>query len=185
MIPENIRALQNSVVCIYTVSKGRDIQFSGFIIDTKGVIVCTAHDLNLDQHVSVTLNDGGETRGQVVQIDPQRDLSLIRVDQPLEHAVSLRNGRYLLQHGDTLFAVTCPMNHVSGIQAGFLDGPPRRVQGLPLWQVQMHIDHGSSGSPVFDAQGRLSAIVKGRFRGTDSVGFLIPFETLLNFLDKY
>jgi serine protease Do len=48
----------------------------------------------------------------------------------------------------------------------------------------MHIEHGSSGSPFFDAQGRLAAVVKGRYRGTDSIGFLIPFETLLRFLDR-
>jgi serine protease Do len=103
----------------------------------------------------------------------------------LADAVSLQDGRYLLRNGEPLFAVTCPVNNISGIQPGFLDGPPRRVQGLPLWQVRMHIAHGSSGSPVFDAQGRLAAIITGRFRGTDSIGFLIPFETLLHFLEKY
>ena len=56
---------------------------------------------------------------------------------------------------------------------------------MPLWQVRMKINHGSSGSPVFDSQGRLAAIVKGRFRGTESIGFLIPFESILQFLEKY
>jgi serine protease Do len=59
------------------------------------------------------------------------------------------------------------------------------VNGLPLWQARIHIDPGSSGSPVFDGHGRLTAIVKGRYRGTNSIGFLIPFETLLHFLEKY
>ena len=56
---------------------------------------------------------------------------------------------------------------------------------MPLWQAQMNIHHGSSGSPVFDGQGRMAAMVKGRYRGTDSIGFLIPFEMILQFLGKY
>jgi serine protease Do len=91
----------------------------------------------------------------------------------------------MLSNGDRLYAITCPYGGMANIEQGYLDGPPRRVAGMPLWQVQMHIDMGSSGSPVFDRQGRLVAIVKGRFRGTDSIGFLIPFETLLHFLEKY
>jgi len=48
----------------------------------------------------------------------------------------------------------------------------------------MKIHPGSSGSPVFDEHGNLAAIVTGRYRGTDSVGFLIPFETLMEFLKE-
>lgn len=184
-IPAHVRAFQNSVVCIYARDADGDFQLSGFVLDSKGFIICTAHDLKAGHEVRVIGREGREINGRVVRIDWKRDLAMIRTDESIGNAVPLQNGRYLLQNGDALFAVTCPINGDSGIQPGFLDGPPRRVQGLPLWQVLMHIEHGSSGSPVFDSQGRLAAIVKGRYRGTDSVGFLIPFETLLHFLGKY
>lgn len=184
-IPASVRSLQESVVCIYAQIGPTDFQFSGFVLDPQGMIICTAHDLTAGHAVRVVGRDGREIDGRVIHIDWEKDLAMIRTDAPFEHAVSLKNGRYLLQNGDALFAVTCPIRGDSGIQSGYLDGPPRRVQGLPLWQVRMHIEHGSSGSPVFDNQGRLAAIVKGRYRGTDSVGFLIPFETLLHFLEKY
>jgi serine protease Do len=61
---------------------------------------------------------------------------------------------------------------------------PKRVEDLILWQVQMKIYPGSSGSPVFDGMGKLVGIVTGRYRGTDSVGFLIPFGTLMEFLKE-
>ena len=41
---------------------------------------------------------------------------------------------------------------------------------------------GSSGSPVFDNQGRLVGMVKGRYRGTTTVGFVTPLETIVAFL---
>jgi serine protease Do len=46
----------------------------------------------------------------------------------------------------------------------------------------MKIYPGSSGSPVFDVQGNLVAVVKGRYRGSESIGFLIALETLLDFI---
>jgi serine protease Do len=46
----------------------------------------------------------------------------------------------------------------------------------------MNIYPGSSGSPVFDNQGRLVGMVRGRYRGTTTVGFVTPLETIVAFL---
>jgi serine protease Do len=43
---------------------------------------------------------------------------------------------------------------------------------------------GGSGSPVFDGEGKLVAMVKGRYRGTDIVGFLTPLDIMRQFLDE-
>ncbi len=184
-IPMIVRQHLKAVVCIFAQDNHKEIQFTGFVIDTKGVIVSTAHDLEPHQNISVLLHDGREVNGQVVKIDPHRDLTLVKVAAVLETAIPLNNGRYLLSSGDPLFALTCPNSGIAGIQSGALDGLPRRVEGLPLWKVRMDIDPGSSGSPVFDDQGRLAAVVMGRYRGTDTVGFLIAFETLVHFLEKH
>jgi serine protease Do len=55
---------------------------------------------------------------------------------------------------------------------------------MPFWQVNMDIYPGSSGSPVFDGQGRLIGMVKGRYRGTSSIGFVIPLETIISFVQE-
>jgi len=184
-IPMSVRSHYRAVACIYVADPDKEIQITGFVVDKAGLVLCTGHDLEIDQPVSLLLNGGHEIQGRVVKIDRLRDLALIKAAVLLDSVVPLHNGRFMLQNGDRLFAITCPSGGLAHIEAGFLDGPPRRVEGMPLWQVQMHISHGSSGSPVFDSQGRMAAIVKGRFRGTDSVGFLIPFEIILQFLEKY
>lgn len=184
-VPAIVQDLQKASVCLYADDNGRNFQFSGFCIDTQGIVVSTAHGLAPHHRVDIFLFNGDALQGRVVRIDSQRDLAVIQASEPLPASVPLQNGRFMLQNGDPLFAITCASKSYSGIQTGFVDGPPRRVEGFPLWQVQMHIDPGSSGSPVFDEQGRLAAVIKGRFRGTNSVGFLIPFETLLHFLEKY
>lgn len=184
-IPTPVRSHYRAVACIYAAGPDKEIQITGFVVDKAGLVLCTGHDLEIDEPVSLILNGGREIQGRVVKIDRHRDLALIQAATMLDPVVPLQYGRFMLQNGDRLFAITCPSGGTAHIEAGFLDGPPRRVEGMPLWQVQMHINHGSSGSPVFDGQGRIAAIVKGRFRGTDSVGFLIPFEIILQFLEKY
>jgi serine protease Do len=111
-------------------------------------------------------------------------LALLHIPIEMDVAISLVASRNLLEMGETVFSVGCPINHSGTIYIGKINGPPRRIDELPLWQVQMEIHHGNSGSPVFDVNGNLVAMVKGRYRGTSTVGFLIPLETIIHFLKE-
>ncbi len=182
LIPDTVLQQINTVVCIYADTGGRDIQFSGFIIHENGLIICTAHDLKRFQTITVVLSDRKELPGRVVKIDHHMDLTLIDVGVRLKNSVQLTKGRNMLQEGERLYAAICPSILSKTICPGILDGPPRRVGDQVLWQVNMPVYHGSSGSPVFDNSGRLVGVVKGRYRNTETVGFLIPFETIMAFI---
>ena len=78
--------------------------------------------------------------------------------------------------------LTCDNGRVQ-IQAGKVDKPQAIVNGQPLWQVTLkQVFFGTSGSPVLDAGGRLAGVVKGRFKGEDSRGFLSPVDTINAFM---
>ncbi len=184
-VPKVVRDHLAAVVCIYAVGKGSPIQLSGFCIDSKGLILSTAHNLVIGQAVRVQFLDGQSVNGRVVKLDAKRDLCLVRVPSHLPEVIAFRNGRYAPEMDEWLYAMGCPRGESATVRIGTLDGPPRRVDGFPLWQARIEIAPGSSGSPVLDEQGRLTAIIKGRYRGTSDIGFLIPFETLLHFMGKY
>jgi serine protease Do len=181
-LPEAVLRQIDTVVCIYADTNGSDIQFSGFIIDDSGLIICTAHDLKPLQTIVVVLHDRKELPGRVVKIDHHMDLALIDVGIRLGNAVPLTKGRNMLQRGERLYAAVCPLVLSKTFYPGTIDGPPRRVGDQVLWQVNMPVYHGSSGSPVFDNNGSLVGIVKGRYRHTQNIGFVIPFETLMTFI---
>ena len=84
--------------------------------------------------------------------------------------------------GERVFSIGCPNNLQGTLSPGIINGPPRLVNDQPLWQVEMNIYPGSSGSPVFDARGQLVAMIKGRYRGTTTVGFLTPLEAIITFV---
>ena len=180
-IPTAVLSQIESVVCIRVKADKGEIQLSGFVVDQHGLIICTAHDLKEVREIVVVVYDGRELKGHLVRMDARRDLALINIKLKSSTFISLAEGRNLLGMGERLYSVGCPVNLGGTVHSGIVSGPPRLVNDLPLWQVNMQIQPGSSGSPVFDAQGNLVAIVKGRYRGTESVGFLIPLATVIEF----
>ena len=182
VIPTVVLERIETVVCIHTRSSRREVQFSGFVVDPDGLVLCTAHDLTDRQRVTLTFTDGTNLPGIVTRLDLRLDLALIEFSAGARAFVSLASGRNLLGMGESVFSIGCP-NNLGGILApGTINGPPRLINDQPLWQVEMDIYPGSSGSPVFDGQGQLVAMVKGRYRGTSTVGFLTPLETMIAFL---
>jgi serine protease Do len=183
-IPGTVSAKLDSVICIYTVGDDQEMyQASGFMIDSKGHAICTAHNLAEDKEITVVFYDGRQKPGRVVHIDAHRDLSLIKFRSDFETSVALAEGRNMLEGGEPVYSVGCPNNVRGTIHSGTIEAVPRRAGDLPVWQVDMEIYPGSSGSPVFDARGNFVGIIKGRYRGTETVGFIIPYETLIDFLD--
>jgi serine protease Do len=184
-IPNIILAQKESVVCIEIKVAGETHQASGFVVnDNRRIrIISTAHDLQNLKKVNVIVYDGSEVAGRILKTDFHRDLSLIQVETNFEHFIPLSINRDTLEIGEKLYSVSCPINLEKAVFPGTFTAP-KRVEDLILWQVQMKIYPGSSGSPVFDEKGKLVGIITGRYRGTDSVGFLIPFETLMEFLKE-
>ncbi len=183
-IPGTAAYLARAVVCIDGNRDGRSIQLSGFFIDSGGHILSTAHDLRASQTLTARLFNGEVLRGQVVRISPRKDLALIRTDRRAADFISVAQGRLQLTQGEPIGTIGCPQNAPGTFQEGVVTGPPRIADDQPLWQVRLRTLPGSSGSPAFDAEGNLIGLIKGRYRGTETVGFLIPVSTIMDFLQK-
>lgn len=183
--PEVIRTLSETVVCISAPTEfEKKINFSGFFIDQEGTVLTIAHDIDQQQVFRLQFAGGGVGEGRVVKSDAAKDLSVIQSEQrAYRKFLSLKKGRTKLNFGDRVFMLCCSSNGSIQIQSGTVDKPKASVSGHQLWQVKLEkVFLGSSGSPVVDESGRLVGVVKGRFKGTDSHGFLIPLDTVRAFV---
>lgn len=183
-VPGPVLARRTSAVCIEAHSEGRTLRFSGFALDRGRQILTTAHDLGGVSDVTVTWEDGHRARGRLVRSDPRTDLALVELEQPPPTGVSLKNARGVLAEGEPVYSIGCPSGTGESIRSGRVRPPMVKVGPLHLWAVEMETLPGGSGSPVFDARGNLAGVVKGRLRGTEDAGFLIPVEALLRFLEN-
>jgi serine protease Do len=184
VIPSEVLSRIEAVVCIETSTAEEESQISGLIAGQEGLIICTAHTLGGCETCNITFYDGREAEAHLIKMDLYRDLAILQLDFELDVFIPLASGRSLLGMGERVYSIGCPNNLRGTVHSGVINGPPRLSNGLPLWQIEMKIYPGSSGSPVFDVQGNLVAIVKGRYRGTDSIGFLIPLETIIDFVKE-
>jgi hypothetical protein len=95
----------------------------------------------------------------------------------------LKEGRTELHFEERIYMLCCNSKGSVQIQSGMVDKPKATVNGQTLLQVKLEqVFFGSSGSPVVDEHGRLVGVVKGRFRGMASRGFLIPIDTVRSFV---
>lgn len=181
-IPQAVLSRRDAVVCIKAMAGDKLIQFSGFFIDRDGTIIATAHDLEGIRDIVVIFNNGSEVKGKIKKMDVDSDLILIQIRSESRAFISLLDSRDLLENGEVIYSIGCPLDSRGKIQSGIINGLPRKVNNHALWQVSMDTQHGSSGSPVFDKNGNLAGVVKGRYKGTDSRGFVITIETVMDFL---
>lgn len=186
VVPGPVLNRIESVACIYAAnSRGTTVQFSGIFIDTEGLILSTAHDLLEQEHVSILTNTGIAYAGDVIKADFTRDLALIRVEQSKEVIVRINEGRNLLTVGERVYSIGCPMKLRGTIQSGYINGPPRKADSGFYWQADIEVQPGSSGSPVFVGDGSLVGMIRGRHREDGDIGFIIPLETVVDFLREY
>ena len=180
--PKPLMDHSHAVVCVRTDRISSNINISGIVIETHGLVLTTAHDLFPDENVVLAVPNGPTHIGRVLELDYAADLALIHSDYQYGQTIAIAGGRNLLERGEHVYAIGCGEVEQINAKSGVVDGPPRRANGQPLWQVAMGIVPGSSGGPVFDAQGTFVAMIKGRHRDVANVGFLIPLETIIHFV---
>jgi serine protease Do len=183
-VPAAVFRHVGAIVCIEAQGNGKRVQFSGFVTEPGDRVLSTAHDLEGVEFVSVNLDGVKRFPGRVVRADFHRDLSLITLGSAHVPAVDPGRGRMRPDRGERVYAVGCPLGDHGRIVSGLVEEPSVQSDGLPFWLIDMEVSGGSSGSPVFDGEGRLVGVVKGRYRGTDSTGFVMPLHTISEFLGE-
>ncbi len=149
MIPPTVLGQIGNVVCLQAKNKGKSSQHSGFIVDTEGLVLSTIHDVDTFHDIKVTLYDGRQITGDIIKKDFKRDLALIDIGSSGENAISLKKGRNIVGMGERVYSIGCPVNLVGSVFAGVINGPPRRVNQLSYWQVNMEIHPGSRSNKLF------------------------------------
>ncbi len=183
-IPAAVLDKIGTVVCIKAERRGQTYQFSGIAIDEKGLILSTAHDLKEQEKVTIVSTINTMFQGDIIKIDFTRDLALIQIKSGSDQVINIDEGHNLLSMGEKLYSIGCPVGLRGTISSGYINGPPRISNNLPIWQAHIDIQPGSSGSPVFDSKGDFVALVKGRHRVSEEIGFLIPLEVIIDFLGE-
>lgn len=163
-------------------------QGSGFVYDRDGHIVTNQHVVEGASSISVSLLDGSAFEAKLVGTDPSTDLAVIRVDAPASLLAPLALGDSSeVAVGDSVVAMGSPFGLEGTVTSGIVSALHRQMTApnnftiTDTIQTDAAINHGNSGGPLIDVDGRVigvNAQIESESGGNDGVGFAIPSNTV-------
>jgi len=166
---------------------------SGFVIDKVGHIVTNYHVVEGASTVFVSFSDNESMRARVIGKDASTDIAVLQVDArsraltPLPFANSDS-----VQVGDAVVAIGNPFGLDRSVTAGIVSALQRPItapNGFTIdhvIQTDAALNHGNSGGPLLDTEGRVigvnSQISTGDTgnQGNVGIGFAIPGNMVKN-----
>jgi len=161
---------------------------SGFVLHPDGYIVTNAHVVARTTERKVTFADGSEFDAQVLAMDTNRDLAVLKVDAD-KSLPALPLGRSDdLMVGETVIAIGNPLGYQHTVTSGVISATDRDLevsrdktfQGLI--QTDASINPGNSGGPLLNVLGELIGVNTAIRADAQNIGFAISVDQLRELL---
>lgn len=171
---------------------------SGFLYDADGHVVTNFHVImrvvNNDGRVQpgfrcrVTLSDRSDYDAQIVGVEPDKDIAVLRIDAPREKLTPLSIGTsHDLQVGQNVFAIGNPFGLDQTLTTGIVSALGREIRSVngriirDVIQTDAAINPGNSGGPLLDGTGRLIGMntqIATTSGSSAGIGFAVPVDTV-------
>ncbi|MCL2809755.1 MAG: trypsin-like peptidase domain-containing protein, partial [Treponema sp.] len=161
---------------------------SGSIIDIRGYVLTNNHVIQNAHRVFINLADGSQFEGEVIGVDPENDLAVLKFNPP--NGMELRTIPYgdssTLLVGQKVLAIGNPFALERTLTVGIVSGLGRPIQSSrnriirDMIQTDASINPGNSGGPLLDTQGRMIGIntmIYSPSGGSVGIGFAVPVNT--------
>jgi putative serine protease PepD len=169
-------------------SQSSKAEGTGFVLDSKGDIVTNFHVVDGSSSITVKFQNGKSAKATLVGSDSGTDLAVIKVDPSATTLVPLTLGdSSTVQTGEAVFAIGSPFGLADSLSAGIVRATGRTItspSNKPIAnaiQTDAAINHGNSGGPLLDANGKVIGVnsqIESQSGGSDGVGFAIPVNTV-------
>jgi len=174
---KNQAQLRNAVVTLETAAGSG----SGFFIDKAGHLLTNAHVVKGAKYARIKLQNGDKAVAEVVKVNEQADVALLKTALTDGDALAIRGGA-ALEVGSDVFAIGSPLGVLNNSMTRGVLSADRVLQGKRVLQSDAAVTFGSSGGPLLDADGRVIAITQGGVEAGKGFNFFIPIEEALKAL---
>ena len=164
---------QQNIRGVFTIHSART-QGSGFTFAT-GLIATNAHVVGDSSIVEVEEQDGTSFRARVVRKNVERDFAILAPEgiHPFTTTLPLRLGN-TPAIGEGIVVIGSP----GGMKGSVTSGIVSQIYPEGMVQLNVSVNPGNSGGPVFNLQGRVFGIATTKYTGGDGIGFAIPIRWL-------
>jgi len=163
---------------------------SAVIIDPDGYLVTNWHVVVDAAEIQVELGDGDFVVAEVVGLDAETDLALLKIGVQPVPAIRLGSSRQL-RIGDVVLAIGNPYGLTRSVTQGIVSATGRAALELATFedfiQTDAAINAGNSGGALVNSNGELVGIntaVLTQDIATEGIGFAIPVDLVRGVVEE-
>jgi len=166
---------------------------TGFIVSQQGYILTNWH-VSGDKYSNcyVTLADGGSYNGNVVWVDRDLDISIVKINRSGLKYINLGNSENI-KIGQQVYAIGNPIGFEfqRSVTAGIISAKNRTIKleedeklsyMEDLIQTDATINPGNSGGPLIDTNGNVIGINTVKITDAEGIGFAVPVNEVKKFI---
>lgn len=161
---------------------------TGFVWDNSGLVVTNFHVIAGAHKLTVTLQDRTEYEAKVIGVAPEKDLAVLRLDNPPEELAILPMGDSTeLTVGRKVLAIGNPFGLDTTLTTGIVSALGREIAApgqrtiRGVIQTDAAINPGNSGGPLLNSLGQLVGVNTAIYSPSGAsagIGFAIPVNTV-------
>ncbi len=157
---------------------------TGCIIDKSGIILTSAHVIDIGKTVVVTMNNGQNYNARVLKhLGENKDIALLKIDADKDlKTVKLGNSEKI-KVGEKVLAIGNPFGFSGTLTQGIIsriDYAKNRIQ------TDAAINPGSSGGPLLNTKGEIIGINQAIYNPDNNISNIgIGFATPINLVKEY
>ncbi len=164
---------------------------SAVVIDEEGYLVTNYHVFEDElTEIRVQFSDGRVAEAEIVGLDAETDLALLKVE--VADLQPIRLGRSDdLEIGDVVLAIGNPYGLATSVTQGIVSATGRNLYQLVTFanfiQTDAAINAGNSGGALINSLGELvgiNAAVLAQDTGTEGIGFAIPVDLVRGVVEQ-
>jgi S1-C subfamily serine protease len=158
---------------------------TGFLISPDGLLVTNEHVIHGAKTMIAKAENGGLFPiREVIAVDSANDLALLQLDGKDLPCLSLAT-EGTAEAGTRIAVIGSPLGLEGTLSEGIVSAR-RKLPGQKreVLQISAPISHGSSGSPVLDAQGRVVGVASFLLMEGQSLNFASPVEKIYPLLTR-
>lgn len=160
---------------------------TGFIITDDGYILTNYHVIEEAYEggydIAVLTHDGTEYAAEVVGVESENDLAVLKIDAVGLNAVTLGDSNEM-KVGQTIYTVGNPLGELDyTMTTGIVSAMDRTIRtdsntSVNMFQIDAAVNSGNSGGPIYNVYGQVIGIVTAKYSstGVEGLGFGIPIS---------
>jgi len=163
---------------------------SGFVIDSKGIVITNNHVIADADEIKVIFADGEKLEAKIIGRDSKTDIAVLKVEPKKSlQAVEFGSSKNL-RVGDWVMAIGNPFGLGGTVTMGIVSAIKRDISAGPydnFIQTDAAINRGNSGGPLFNMDGKVVGIntaIISPSGGSIGIGFSVPSDTATSVIEQ-